>query len=264
MRPLALRQERPTMDAMHMIYPTISTRPARLPLVAGTLVGSVLLVGGIVLAWLAMATPIIRGLAPTAIRPAPEQMAIGAIIWGVSLVAPPSFAIVGLVRLSRVAAIVFQRPNRGAIGRVAASLGDDIAVAPIVRLPEGRIVRNLVVGSYGVAILAELLPPRATRRHGTTWEVRRADGRWITLENPLERASRDAERIRSWIAAEERDFIVKVYSAVVTADTSLSRTPACAVISTEQIPAWLASLPPQRSLSETRRAELVDRIRSIA
>jgi hypothetical protein len=252
------------MKSMQMISPTVSTRPALGPLVLGTFVGLVLLAGGIGLAWLAIATPVVRGLTPTAIRPALDQMAVGAIVWGASLVAPPSFAIVGLFRLSRVASTVFRRPNRGAIDRIAASLGDDIAVAPLVRLPEGRVVRNLVAGSYGLAILAELPPAGAARRQGTAWEVRRADGRWLPLENPLEHAARDAERIRSWIAAEERDFVVKVYAAVVTSDSTLSRTPSCAVISTEQIPAWLASLPPQRSLGETRRAELIDLIRSVA
>lgn len=249
---------------MEMIYPAASTKRARGPLVAGTVVGLVLLAGGIGLAWLAIATPIVRGLTPNAIRPAPDQMAVGAIVWGFSLVAPPSFAIVGLFRLSRVAAIVFRRPNRGAIGKVAGSLGDDIAVAPIVRLPEGRVVRNLVAGPYGVAILAELPPAGATRRHGTNWEVHRADGRWLPLENPFDGAARDAERVRAWFAAGERDFVVKVYAAVVTSDLSLDRTPACAVITPEQIPAWLASLPPQRSLSADRRAELLDQIRSIA
>ena len=86
----------------------------------------------------------------------------------------------------------------------------------------------------------------------------------MPYDNPLERAARDAERIRSWVGSEDRDFIVKVYAAVVTSDTSLSRTSACAVISTEQIPAWLASLPPQRSLSADRRADLVAQIKSIA
>jgi hypothetical protein len=264
MIPLAPDLLRPTMDAMEMIYPAATTKPARGPIVAGTFVGLVLFVGGLGLAWLAIATPLVRGLTPTMIRPAPEQMAVGAIIWGFSLVAPPSFAIVGLFRLSRVAAIVFRRPNGGAIGKVAGSLGDDIAVAPIVRLPEGRVVRNLVAGSHGVAILAEVPPASATRRRGSTWEVHRADGRWMPYDNPLERAARDAERVRNWFAAGEQDFVVKVYAAVVTSDTSLDRTPACAVITPEQIPAWLASLPPQRSLSSTRRAELLDQIRSIA
>src|SRR5258705_10614121 len=89
------------MDAMEMIYPAATTKPARGPIVAGTLVGLVLLVGGLGLAWLAIATPLVRGLTPNTIRPAPEQMAVGAIIWGFSLVAPPSFAIVGLFRSSR-------------------------------------------------------------------------------------------------------------------------------------------------------------------
>jgi hypothetical protein len=249
---------------MQMIYPTLAARPARGPLVAGTIVGLVLLAGGIGLAWVAIATPVVRGLAPAAVRPAPEQMAMGALIWGVSLVAPPSFAIVGLLRLSRVASAIFGRRDRGAVSRVAASLGDDIAVAPIVRLPEGRIVRNLIIGSHGIAVISELPPAGATRRHGDAWEVRRGDGRWVHLENPLERTARDAERVRSWIAAGERDFVVKVYAAVVTRDVSIRRSPGCAVITTAQIPEWLASLPPQRSLGQDRRAELIDRVRSIA
>jgi hypothetical protein len=249
---------------VQMIHPTVSTRPALAPLFVGTFVGLALVAGGIGLAWLAFATPVVRGLAPTAIRPTPDQMALGALIWGVSLVAPPSFAIVGLFRLSRVATLVFRRPNRGAILRHASSLGDDIAAATAVRLPEGTVVRNLVVGAYGVAILAELPPAHATRRHGTAWEVHRADGRWIPLENPLERAARNAERVRGWLGAEELDYVVKVYAAVVTSDGSVTRTPACAVISSDQIPAWLASLPAQRSLGPDRRAELVERIRAIA
>jgi hypothetical protein len=249
---------------MQMINPTVSRRPALGPLFLGTFVGLLLVTGGIGLAWLAFATPLVRGLAPTAIRPAPDQVAMGALIWGVALVAPPSFAIVGLFRLSRVLAVVFGARDHGAILRLASSLGDDFAVAPAVRLPDGSVVRNLVVGSYGVAILAELPPPRATRRHGTTWEVHRTDGRWVPLENPLERAARNAERVRGWLGAEDLDYVVKVYVAVATSDPSIVRTPACAVIIADQIPAWLASLPAQRSLNPDRRAELVDRIRAIA
>jgi hypothetical protein len=264
MWPLARCELPATMTDMQMIYPTVSMRPALGRLVVGTVVGVFLLAGGIGLAWLAFMTPVVRGLAPTAIRPAPEQMFVGALIWGASLVAPPCFAIVGLFRLSRVASTAFRRQNRGAIARVARSLGDDISAAPMVRLPEGRIVRNLVAGAYGLAILSELPPAGATRRNGTAWEVHRADGRWMPFENPLERAARDAESVRRWVSAEDRDFVVKVYVAVVTSDTSITRTPSCAVISTEQIPAWLASLPPQRSLNSIRRAELIELVRSIA
>jgi hypothetical protein len=72
------------------------------------------------------------------------------------------------------------------------------------------------------------------------------------------------ERIKGWIGSEERDFVVKVFAAVVTDDQSLSRTPACAVIGTSQVAAWLNSLPPQRSLNESRRADLIELVRSIA
>jgi hypothetical protein len=250
-------------EPMQMIHPTVSTGPARGPLVAGALVGLILLAGGLALAWLTLATPFVRGLTPTAIRPAPDQIFVGAIIWAATFVAPPSFALIGLFRLAQIAGLV-RRRNDGLLGPVAAALGDDIAVAPFVRLPEGRIVRNLVAGSYGVAILAELPPAGVSRRSGSSWEIRGANGRWVPFENPLERTARDAEGVRRWIDAEGRDFVVKVYAAIVSTDSSLARTPSCAVISPAQIPAWLGSLPPQRTLNADRRAELVDRIRSIA
>ena len=90
------------------------------------------------------------------------------------------------------------------------------------------------------------------------------DGRWAPLESPLEHATRDAERIRHWLAAEDRDFLVKVYSAVVVGDQPIARTSACAALTADQIPAWLASLPPQRSLKADRQADIVERISSIA
>ena len=57
---------------------------------------------------------------------------------------------------------------------------------------------------------------------------------------------------------------MKVYAAVVTPDASLSRTPGCAVVMQEQIPAWLASLPPARALTPDRRADLIEEIRAVA
>jgi hypothetical protein len=249
---------------MQVIQPSHVVRPARGPLLLGTLIGSILFVGGLALAWVAFATPLIRGLTPSVVRPAPDQLAIGAIIWGFALVAPPCFAIVGALRLGRVAATVLAKPSTGPLGRVLATLPDDFVVAPSVVLPEGRFVRNLVLGPFGIVVLYEPPPARLVRRHGSAWEVRRADGRWVPLENPLERATRDAERVRRWVAAEEHDFIVKVHAAVVTADPSVSRAPTCAVVGPEQVPAWLASLPPQRSLNPTRREEVAERLRAIA
>jgi hypothetical protein len=249
---------------MQFIQPSHVLRPARGPLLLGTVVGSVLFVGGLALAWVAFATPLVRGLTPSVVRPAPDQMAIGAIVWGISLVAPPCFAIVGALRLGRVAATVLQKPALTPAAAALAALGDEYVVAPSLYLPDGRNIRNVVVGPFGLAVLYEPPPPKFTRRQGTRWEVRRADGRWVPLENPVERAARDAERLRRWAHSEDRDFIVKVHGAVVTSDASVGRSPSTAVISPDQVAAWLVSLPPQRSLNETRRADLAERIRLIA
>lgn len=248
---------------MQLIKPAHAMGPARGPLVMGTIVGGLLFVGGIGLAWVAFATPIVRGLSPAVVRPSTDQMIVGALVWGLSLVAPPCFAIVGAIRLSMVAAAIFRQPQLGAITRAIPALGDEYVVAPAVRLPDGRTIRNLVVGPFGVAVIGEMPSPRNTRRSGTNWELRRVDGRWGPMEDPRERTARDAERIRYWIAAEDRDFIVKVYAAVVIGDYDLTRTSACAAITADQVPTWIASLPPQRSLNENRRRDVVERIRTI-
>ena len=248
---------------MQLIKPAQAMRPARGPLVMGIIVGGLLFVGGIGLAWVAFATPVVRGLSPAVVRPTTDQMIVGALVWGLSLVAPPCFAIVGAIRLSMVAAAVFRRPQLGAVTRAIPALGDEYVVAPAVRLPDGRAIRNLVVGPFGVAVIGEMPSPRNTRRNGTNWELRRVDGRWGPMEDPRERTARDAERIRYWIAAEDRDFIVKVYAAVVIGDYDLTRTAACAAITADQVPGWIVSLPPQRSLNEDRRRDVVERIRTI-
>jgi hypothetical protein len=223
----------------------------------------ILVAGGLFLAWLALATPVVGTLTPEAVRPSLVQMATGGAIWAIALVAPPSFAIVGTVRLARVVRAVTARPTPRAVAKLAATLGDDYVAAQDVRLPDGRVLRNLVVGPFGIAVLTELPPPNATRHNGTSWEIRRRDGRWIPYENPIERTGRDGERVRRWFAALERDYIVKVYSAAVTTDVDVARTPACAVIAPDQIPAWLASLPPSRALTVDRRMDVVNLVRGL-
>ena len=55
--------------------------------------------------------------------------------------------------------------------------------------------------------------------------------------------------------------MVKVYAALVVPDNRIQRTPACAVITRDQVPAYLASLPPQRSLTPSRREFIVEQVR---
>lgn len=243
-----------------------SPRIARPPLGAvlvGTAVGSLLLVGGLCLAWIAFATPILADLSPKAVRPSPDQLAFGGLIWALTLVAPPSFVIVGALRLGHVARAVSARPGKRAIERAASSLGDDYVAAVDVRLPDGRVIRDLILGPFGLAVINELPPSEVVRHSGISWEFRRSDGRWVHFENPLERAARDGERMRRWVASTERDFVVKVYAAIVTADRSVVRTPGCAVVTPDLVPAWLASLPPARAMTTDRRADLVEQIQTI-
>jgi hypothetical protein len=244
----------------------VSPRAARPPLGAalvGLTVGGFLLVGGVFLAWVAFATPVLKGLTPANARPGLAQLVFGGAIWALTLVAPPCFAIVGAFRIGNVARAVTAKPPARAVTHATAALGDEYAAARDVHLPDGRVVRDLVLGPFGIAVISELPPTRMTRHTGISWEIRRSDGRWHHLENPLERTSRDGERVRRWVGSIDRDYVVKVFMAVVTADPSVGRTPGCAVVTAEQIPAWLASLPSARGLTPDRRAELIEQIRAI-
>jgi hypothetical protein len=232
--------------------------------VIGTSVGAVLLLGGILVGYLTFGTPFISSFTPTG-RPETAEVIAGMLAWTFALIAPATFVIVGLARMVNVLdAIISSRPRPTPASRFARVLSDDYVAASRIRLPDGRAVPELVVGPFGVAMLAELPPAAATRHTGHAWEVRTSAGQWVPFENPLDRAARDAERVRSWFANDDQDFLVKVYAAVVAPDSSIERTANCAVITHHQIPAWLASLPVQRSLTSARRERILGMIRETA
>jgi hypothetical protein len=117
-------------------------------------------------------------------------------------------------------------------------------------------VPELVIGSFGVAVIHEL-PSAGRVRHGAAgWETRSNDG-WEPIDDPLDTAMRDAERVRRWLAGADLEFVVRVYAALVVSDRMVQRSPTCAVIGANQIPAWIASLPRQRTLTAGRRARLM-------
>lgn len=254
-----------TIAVMQVISPRSGFRgPGHRSIVVGTLVGAVLLVGGLGVGWLSLATPFMSHFAPVG-RPGTTQLVVGMLAWAFALIAPATFIIVGLARIVTVVdSVTSSRPRSTPASRLARVLGDEYVVASRVRLPDGRMIPDLIVGPFGAAILEELPPPAVSRRHAAGWEVRTREGRWIPLENPLERASRDADRVRRWFAEDDQDFVVKVYAAVVSRDSSVPRSATCAVITADQIPAWIASLPAQRSLNEGRRDRLVELLRDIA
>jgi hypothetical protein len=232
--------------------------------VIGTTVGAVLLLGGLLVGFLTFGTSFISSFTPSG-RPGTAEVVAGMLAWTFALIAPATFVIVGLARIVAVVDnILASRPRATPASRMARVLSDDYVAASRIRLPDGRAVPELVVGPFGVAMLAELPPAAATRHNGHTWEIRTSAGQWVPFENPLDRAARDAERVRSWFGADDQDFLVKVYAAVVAPDTSIERTANCAVITHKQIPAWLSSLPVQRSLTSARRQRILELIRETA
>jgi len=246
---------------MQVISPPAPSRVSRGSIVLGTLVGAVLLVGGLAIGWLAFGTPFMSHFTPAG-RPGPTQFVTGMLAWSFGLIAPAAFTIAGLARIVIVLdSVASARPKPTPVSRLARDLGEEYAVASRLRLPDGRVIPELVLGPFGAAVLEEVPPAGATRRHGEAWEVRTKRG-WMPLENPLEKASRDAERIRSWFTNDDRDFIVKVYAAVIDPGRSIGRTASCAVITPDQITAWLLSLPAQRSLTPSRRENLTELLRN--
>ncbi len=249
------------------VIPAVRARGQRRPLPSialGMTVGIVLLVGGLIVAYLSLTSGVIgRFLGAT--RPSSAELATGAFVWAITLVAPLVFIGVGSLRI--VSSMTDLGGRRRRLGRVAsldAAAAGDITVAPVVILPDGRRVGELVIGRFGAAVVAELPPRGATRvRHGH-WEVRVADGRWLPIENALDRVARDADRVRRWLSDADADHLVKVYAAVLSDDRSIQRTSTCAVISPDQIGDWLAALPPQRGLSGARIDRLVEAVRAAA
>jgi hypothetical protein len=70
--------------------------------------------------------------------------------------------------------------------------------------------------------------------------------------------------VRGWLTHDDRDFLVRVYAAVVTDDRRVERSATCAVVPPRELTAWLAGLPAQRGLTAERRERLVEHLRSAA
>ena len=238
--------------------------PSRADVIRALIVGGILVAGASVLAYLVYATQFLGQFTPSG-RASTTQLMTGALAWTFALTAPAGFGLVGLVRVGsaveRMAAR--RRPPTPAV-RVAGSVADDHAVATRVRLPDGsRIIPELVIGPFGAAVIEELPPVGAVVSRGVrSWEVRLADGKVHLIDHPLERATRDAERVRVWFASDDSDHVVKVYAAVVGTDPAVSRLPSCAYIGPDQVGPWLASLPPQRSFDSDRRERVIRLVRA--
>ena len=186
--------------------------------------------------------------------------------WGFAILVPAGFLVFGFARMAHTLdAATSLRPTT-VTPTLARALGPDHLAATDLRLPGGRRIHELVLGPFGILVLGDV-PPAAVSRHvGSRWEIRGARGRWVPIEAPLDRASRDAERVRGWLATHDRDFLVRVYAAVVTDDPRVDRTPTCAVVKPGDLAGWLEALPVQRGLkpSGASRSQSVARSASAA
>ena len=253
------------MEVMQVI---ISERPTRRlrrgALIRTLVVGGFLIVSATILAWLVFGTGLLNEFTPSG-RATTTQLIAGALAWTFGLIAPAAFAVIGLVRVtSAVEGIAATRPRVTPAFRLRGEITDDHAIATGVRLPDGsRVVPEIVIGPFGAAIIEELPPASAVVGRGPrSWDVRLADGKVHMIDHPLERATRDAERVRTWLGSDDSDHVVKVFAAVVGVDPLVARSPSCAYIRPDQVGAWLASLPPQRSFDADRRERVIRAMRS--
>jgi len=235
----------------------------RLAVARSAVVATLLVVASASLAWLFIGTPFVGTLIPEG-RPSDSQVILDVLVWTAVLIVPASLALIGVTRLVETieaAASLRPRPLSSAVRN---ALVDDSLAATDLRLPGGRRVHELVLGGFGIVVVGEVPPKSISRSVGSRWEIKDERGRWIPVEGPLDRTSRDAERVRGWLAADERDFVVKVYAVVVTNDDRVQRTPNCAVVSPADFGSWVATLPPQRGLSASRRERVEQKVREIA
>jgi hypothetical protein len=231
-------------------------------LVGGTLVGSILVTTGLSVAYLVLATPLVETLVPSA--PGGRQVAIGFGIWSFALVAGGALLVSGTTRLATILAMLRGRVDlHYPAGRAIGSGSDEVVVVADVVPGEGRPIPELVIGAFGVAVIHFLAPSRPGHFGRAVQQSSSGDGR-SSSDDPLGAAVRDSDRVRRWLSEADLDFVVRVYAALVVSDRTLERSPTCAVISPEQIPAWIASLPRQRTLTAGRRGRLLGMARPSA
>lgn len=213
-----------------------------------TLVGTSLVLLGVWLVCLALTTRVVAVLA-SAVSPGPGTAVIGILAWAAMLAAPAGLVLLGTDRLARMLATVRSGLWRRRRPDPLAGLAHDVTVIRGVRLDDGRAAPTILVGGFGVAVVRGLAA--STRRERRLEAA--ADERTL---DPREAVTRDAERLRRWLSQHDVDFVVRVYAAIVSSDAGLTRSAACAVVTIEQLPAWVASLPRQRSLTIDRRTRL--------
>ena len=238
-------------------------RSDRIAVARSALTSLLLVLAGVLVGWLCLGTPLVSEFTPHG-RPGLAETATGVVAWGFAILVPAAFLIIGVARIaSTIEEAVSLRP-RSATRQLVKILGPEYVAATNVVLPGGRRIHELVLGPFGVLVLGAVPPPSVSRHVGNHWEVRDERGRWVPIEGPVERVTRDAERLRGWISTDDRDFLVRIYAALATDDRRVERSPACAVVPPDQLAGWIGALPAQRGLTPERRERVAELIETLS
>ncbi len=214
-------------------------------LVGGSVYGALLTAAGLGMGYLVLVTPLASIVSANRLSSAgrlPIGLAGGALL------------LAGTNRLALTLARLKNSDVRGPGAKALASMADEVTIVSRVVPSDGRSIPELAIGPFGAIVIHALPSSRQVRQLGSSWEGRTADG-WLPIESPLDMTMRDAERVRRWFTIADLDFVVRVY-AVVLADEAVARSASCAVLTPDQLPAWVAALPRQRSLTAARRIRL--------
>lgn len=253
-RPLAANSGSVILCAMVLVTPH-RRAPRFGTLVGGSIFGSLLTAAGLEMAFLVLATPftsLVSGNELSGVGRGP----IGLGIMSLGLIGAAALLLAGTNRLAvTLAALKTENGQRGPGALALASMPDEVILVRDVVPMEGRPIPEVAIGPFGAAVIHALPSSRNVRQVGGVWESRTRDG-WLRTENPIDLAVRDAERVRRWFGMADLDFVVRVYATLVVTDQSVPRSPSCAVVTADQLPAWIAALPRQRSLTAARRLRL--------
>ncbi len=222
--------------------------------VGGSVFGGLLIVAGLGMAYLALATPLTSVLGANQLSGAGRvPVAFG---WSLCLVAAGALVVAGTNRLVVTVGRVRARADQAGPGAQAlASMSGEVDIVTGVVPTDGHAISELAIGPFGAAVIYALPSSRKIRNVDGSWLSHTREG-WLPMENPIELATRDAERVRRWLSIADLDFVVRVHAALIVDDESIPRTGGCAVLTPNRLPAWIAGLPRQRSLTDARRLRL--------
>lgn len=191
------------------------------------------------LAYVALATPIVTRLVLSG-RISSSGSAVFALAVAMIATIPLSLATAGIARLLDAFRIALE-PRSSVLRRVAGGLGYDTPFAPLA-IPNGCVVPQVAVGRFGAVVCRRAPGVGSVGRFGDRWEVD-VEGEWMPLELPSRKTRLGSAADGTHLGSDDRNFVVNVYAAVVTAPHEVDRAPWASVLRPDQILPYLAGLP---------------------